>query len=78
MDLNTFFQSLTAAGFINFFFKAFAIVFSLMFFFYAVVFYKQAQEITNTIQGKNTGIIPSISFLQIILAVIILLFSFII
>lgn len=59
----------------HFFVKAFGIVFSLLFFIYTVVTYKQTQEISRTVRNARNKFILFISLLQIIGALILLAFA---
>lgn len=65
----------TGQNIINFFFKAFAILFSIIFLFYAVVIYKQTQVMVKTINTTNNSLILTISLLQIIFGLILLALS---
>jgi len=63
-------SSLTA-----FFIKAFSIVFSLLFITYAVVTYKQVQEMVRTLKNARNSKIIFITFIQIIIGLLLLLFA---
>jgi len=68
-----FFQSTTL---FNFFFKAFAITLSFIYLIYAVVIFRQTQIMLRTLIFKNNGVISLISFIQIILAVLLIILAF--
>ena len=63
----------TSLGF--FFIKSFSIVFSLLFTTYAVVLYKQVQEISTAVQNDRNKFIILISLLQIFIGIFLLFFS---
>lgn len=75
MDLENLFVSFTDENIIRFFFKAFSIVFSLMYLLYAIVIYKQTQVMTKTIETRSNGIILSISLIQLLLGIVLLIFA---
>lgn len=70
--------STTGLGVFNLFFKCFAIVFSIIYFLYAVIIFKQTRVMTKTLESKSNYLIVLISFFQMITALILLLFSFMI
>ncbi len=63
--------------FIAFFVKAFAILFSILFLLYAIVITRQTQEMNQTITTKNAGILYVISALHIVLAIVLIVSSFV-
>lgn len=60
----------------NFFFKAFAVTLSFIYLIYAVVIFRQTQIMTRTLIVKGSGVIVLISFIQILLAVLLIILSF--
>lgn len=60
---------------VNFFVKSFSIVFSLLYFFYSFVVLKQTQVLNTTLEVKKNTIIALISSLQVIFAVILVLYA---
>lgn len=68
-----FFQS---TALFNLFFKAFAIILSFIYLIYAVVIFRQTQIMLRTLIPKNHGVILLISFIQIILAVLLIILAF--
>ena len=76
MDINTvmdFFNNSSAV--VHFFVKSFSIVFSLLYFFYSFVVLKQTQVLNTTLEVKKSTIIALISSLQVIFAVVLVLFA---
>lgn len=59
----------------SFFIKSFSIVFALLFVTYAIVTYKQTQEISRTVQNPRNRIILLVSLLQILTGVFLLAFA---
>lgn len=76
MDLENLFVSFTDENIVRFFFKAFSIVFSLMYLLYAIVIYKQTQVMIRTVETKSNGIILSLSLVQLFLGIVLLIFAF--
>ena len=70
-------QFLNNQSLLNLFFKAFAYVFSVIYLLFAIVIYKQTQVMNRTLKTGAGNIIVFISFLQITVALIVLLFAFI-
>jgi len=68
-----FFQSATL---FNFFFKVFAITLSFIYLIFAVVIFRQTQIMLRTLISKNQGIILLLSFVQIILAALLIILAF--
>ncbi len=60
---------------VNFFFKAFAIVFSLMYIIYSLVILKQTQVMTKTLQSSSGSFILLISLIQIGIGIVLLFLS---
>ena len=60
----------------NFFFKAFAITLSLLYLIYTIVIFRQVQIMTRTLITRGNGVIILISFIQILLAVLLIILSF--
>ncbi|MCA9371584.1 hypothetical protein KC726_01675 [Candidatus Woesebacteria bacterium] len=64
------FATVSSGTFVYFFIRAFAIIFSLMYFLYAIVITKQTQSFIKTITTTRRNILLFISFSQIILGLI--------
>jgi len=58
-----------------FFTKSFSIVFSLLFTVYAVVTYKQIEEMADTIQNPRNRFLVLFAYAQIFVGIFLLLFS---
>ena len=58
------------------FFKAFAITLSFIYLIYAIVIYRQTQIMLRTLIVKNNQIILAISFIQIIIAMLLIFLAF--
>lgn len=73
--------SISGPAIIVLFFKAFAIVFSLMYFVYSIVVYRQIKTMSQTIQITDTGVIKRESFIviitnfQILISLLLFIFS---
>lgn len=72
MDLSFLFSN---RGLFDFFFKAFAIVLSILFVGYSVIFYRQTQLMTRTLQVKRTAAFLTISLIQLAISVILLMLA---
>ncbi len=59
----------------DFFFKAFAIVLSILFVGYSVIFYRQTQLMTRTLQVKRTAALLTISLIQLAISAILLILA---
>ncbi|NMB84145.1 hypothetical protein GYA28_02545 [Candidatus Roizmanbacteria bacterium] len=57
------------------FFKAFSLIFSFMYFIYALVIYRQTQIMNKALDTERKNIFSSISFLQLTVALIIILLA---
>lgn len=75
MDVANLMTTFSGLGFINLFFKAFAILFSLMFIIYAIVISKQTQVMSRTLKDNNAGLFGFVSFIQILVALGLFLLS---
>lgn len=60
----------------DFLFKAFAITLSFIYLIYALVIFRQTQIMLRTLIIGSSGIILIVSFFQIILALLLIIFSF--
>lgn len=58
-----------------FFIKSFSVVFSLLFTIYAVVTFKQVQEITKSVLNERNHFIILYSWIQIIIGIALLLYA---
>ena len=73
-----FFQNLftiTDAEFITFFFKAFAIVFSILFVVYTIIMSRQTKVLTTTLETQSNSFIVLISNVQLVVSIFILLLA---
>lgn len=77
-DLQQFLGLFSQANISSFFFKAFSVIFVVMYLIFAVVIFKQTQVMIKTISGKNYRTITLISGMQILLAIFLLLFALVI
>lgn len=77
MDINQIIDIFSGHNTINIFFKLFAIIFSLIFLVYTIALQRQVRIMNVTLQTKARVFFESISWLQVILAVFIVLLSFI-
>lgn len=66
---------LTDRELINFFFKAFAIVFSMLYLIYTIILSRQTSVLTDTLSTRENGSIRAISNVQLIASIFIFLFS---
>jgi len=57
------------------FFKAFAVLFSLMYLLYAILLTRQTQIMNRTITTRSAGILLALSAVQIVFAVILIFVS---
>ena len=64
------------ANLFNFFFKSFAIVLSIIYLIYTIVIFRQTQVMLKTVTVNNGGIILLISFIQILLAILLIVLAF--
>ena len=62
---------------IQFFFKIFAVTFSALMVVYALVLVRQTTILNNTLRTGNGGIINTISWIQLLLGVLLLILSII-
>jgi len=75
LDFNQIISLFTGQSLGFFFIKSFSIVFSLLFTVYAVVTYKQVQEITKTVLNPRNRFIMLYSWIQIIIGIGLLLYA---
>jgi hypothetical protein len=75
MPIDQLISGLSGLDIIKMFFKAFAIIFSLIYFFYAVIITKQTQVLTNTLSVQKSKLIVMISFFHIIMGILALILS---
>lgn len=68
----------SGSNIINFFFKAFALVFSFLFVLYSIVIYKQTQVMIRSVNTKNNSFILLLSLIQIVIGLILFTLAFII
>jgi len=75
-NLTSFISTYLSGSFlIRFFYKAFCIVSTAVFFIYTVVIHKQIEEINSTITNKKQSILVFISFIQIFVVLCLVLFA---
>ncbi|OGK23649.1 hypothetical protein A3A46_02170 [Candidatus Roizmanbacteria bacterium RIFCSPLOWO2_01_FULL_37_13] len=75
MDFNQFIISISGQDIFSFFFKTFAVVFSLLYIIYALVIFKQTQVMTRTLETEATTLILLISLIQIVVGIGLLFIS---
>lgn len=75
MDLNQFISLISGQNIFSFFFKAFAVVFALLYIIYALVIFKQTQVMTKTLETEGNTFILLISLIQIGVGIVLLFFS---
>jgi hypothetical protein len=73
MDIN---QLLQDYDLISIFIKAIAVIFDVLFLFYAIIITKQTQVMNSTLTVGRSGLITFISFLHIILAIVLIVLAF--
>ncbi|KKP29279.1 MAG: hypothetical protein UR15_C0018G0005 [Parcubacteria group bacterium GW2011_GWA2_31_28] len=78
MDLLQLFALFDNRDFFSLFFKAFAILFSILYLLYAIVISKQTQVMNHTLSVKNNNIITFISSLHITIGLILVLLAILI
>jgi hypothetical protein len=75
MDINTLSQFFTAENIVGIGIKLFGIVFSFLFFIFALVLIKQVQVMGRTIRIKSSGIVVGLAIFQFLLSVVLVLYS---
>lgn len=75
MDISQINNLFNDAGIILFFYKAFAIIFSLIYFLYAIIVRKQTSIMNNTVKENSGSIILFISSVQLLLSIILIALS---
>lgn len=75
MDIEQLIAGFSGASIIHLFIKSFSIVFSFIYFFYAVIITKQTKTLTNTLTVQRINLIITISFIQIIIGIILIVYS---
>lgn len=75
MDLNQIINSFINFDPVSALFKLFALVFGVLYVIYTFVVYRQTKILVHTLSGRNNTIIVTISFFQIILAIIVFLLA---
>lgn len=68
-------QLFSAQAMSDFFIKSFGIVFSILFITYAVISYKQVQDVAKTVRSQRNGFIIFFSLLQILIGLFLLAFA---
>jgi len=77
MDINQIIDIFSGHNTINIFLKLFAVIFSLIYLIYTIALQRQVKIMNKTFQTAARFILESVSWLQVILAVFIVLLSFI-
>lgn len=75
VDIIPSFDTITGFDIISWFFKAFAILFSIIYLLYAVIVHRQTNVMNKTVTRKSGPILSLISFMQIIFGLILLALS---
>jgi len=70
-----FFTNTTSNDFVGIFLKLFAMLFAFIYLIFAIVIVKQTNTMNKTVSTKTAPILTFISFIQIIIAVILILAS---
>lgn len=70
-----FFTQINSNNFISLFIKLFAILFAFIYLIFSIVILRQTQIMNKTVQTKSAGFLFFISFMQIIIAVILIFAS---
>lgn len=72
MSLDQLTNLFATASLIDFFFKAFAIVFAVMYLFYGIIITRQSQLLNRALIGSNAAIFTLISFIQILIGAVLI------
>lgn len=75
MDLNQILNELNLGNFLSLAIKIFGIVGSFIYLFFAIVVIKQVQVMKKTIEIKDGGLLSLAAFIQLILTIILILYS---
>lgn len=67
--------SLTDTQLINFFFKAFSIVFALLYLIFAVILVRQTRILRDTLMTRNNTTYTAVSNVQLVVAIVLFLFA---
>ena len=78
MNFDQFINQFLGANTFSLFFKVFAVVFSLLYLIYAIVIYKQTQVMTKSLESQKTGLILTVSLIQIVVGLALLFVSLLI
>ena len=60
----------TTGSIVNFFFKAFAIVFAVMYVFFGIILTRQSQLLNRALVGSNAVLFTVISSIQILIGIV--------
>ncbi|QQG44496.1 MAG: hypothetical protein HYW86_01095 [Candidatus Roizmanbacteria bacterium] len=75
MDSNFLNNIFTGTNMIVFFYKAFIIVFALMYFVYAIILKKQINIMNTTLRTNAYGFISLVSSLQILISILLIILA---
>jgi len=75
MGIDELAKTFTGGDIVYFFVKAFSLVFSIMYFFYALVMVRQIQVMNKALSTERKNLFSLISIIQLLLAVFIILLA---
>ncbi len=75
MDIVELAKTFTGGDIVYFFIKAFSLVFSIMYFFYALVMLKQTQVMNKALSTERKNVFSLFSLIQLLLAVFVILLA---
>ncbi len=69
------FTDANSTAFINYFVKACAVLFSILFLLYAIVIVRQTQEMNKTFTTRNAGVLYTVALFHVVLAIVLIVAS---
>jgi len=76
MDINQILSEFLAKNFLSLAVKVFGVVTALIYLFFAAVMIKQVQVMKKAVEIRDKGVLSLVAFIQLILAIILLIYSF--
>jgi hypothetical protein len=76
MDINQILSEFLAKNFLSLAVKVFGVVTALIYLFFAAVMIKQVQVMKKAVEIQDKGVLSLVAFIQLILAIILLIYSF--
>jgi hypothetical protein len=73
--MDTLFGFLTSSNLVGIFIKLFGIVLSLLYFAYTFIVYRQVGILEKAIEVNDNGLLPIAAFIQLILSLILIVYS---